>query len=120
MKSLGLGKSCALITDGRFSGATSGLCIGHISPEAAEGGEIGLVENGDEISIDIPGRRLELNVNDTDRDRRRQAMNARPDGGWKPDRDRQVSIALQVYGAVVRSAAFGAVRDPARARGAIH
>ncbi|MDP6567582.1 MAG: dihydroxy-acid dehydratase [Alphaproteobacteria bacterium] len=114
LKAVGLGKSCALITDGRFSGATSGLSIGHISPEAAEGGEIGLVEDGDEIAIDIPGRGLHLNVAREELDSRRQAMDALADDAWQPDRDRQVSVALRVYGAVVRSAAFGAVRDPAQ------
>ncbi len=111
IKAVGLGKSCALITDGRFSGATSGLSIGHISPEAAEGGPIGLVENGDEIAIDIPNRRIDLAVEPAELDRRRAAMEARADA-WQPRRDRRVSRALRAYGALVRSAAFGAVRDP--------
>ncbi|MEC9345197.1 MAG: dihydroxy-acid dehydratase [Pseudomonadota bacterium] len=114
LKSMGLGTACALITDGRFSGATSGLSIGHVSPEAAEGGPIGLVENGDRIRIDIPNRSIQLLVDGAEMDRRRAAMNARADGGWLPtNRDRKVGRALQSYAALTRSAAFGAVRDPA-------
>ena len=113
LKAVGLGTECALITDGRFSGATSGLSIGHISPEAGEGGAIALIEPGDEIVIDIPARSLTLNVADAELAKRRQAMDARADGGWLPkDRDRVVSRALQAYGALARSASFGAVRDP--------
>jgi dihydroxy-acid dehydratase len=113
LKAAGLGKECALITDGRFSGATSGLSLGHVSPEAAEGGPIALVENGDEVEIDIPERRLQLNVDPQEMERRHQAMSAREDGGWKAvGRDRQVSRALRAYAALARSAAYGAVRDP--------
>jgi len=113
LKAVGLGTKCALITDGRFSGASSGLSVGHISPEAGEGGAIALIENGDEIVIDIPARSLTLNVSDGELAKRRQAMDARADGGWLPaDRDRVVSRALQAYGALARSASFGAVRDP--------
>lgn len=117
LKSFGMGKKCALITDGRFSGATSGLSIGHMSPEAAEGGNIGLIENGDEIVIDIPGRTIEVSLSDKELDKRREAMNARADGAWKPDRERTVSCALRAYGALARSAAFGAVRDPSLVEG---
>jgi len=113
LKAVGLGTKCALITDGRFSGASSGLSIGHISPEAGEGGAIALIENGDEIVIDIPARSLGLNVSEAVLAERRQAMDARADGGWLPvDRDRVVSRALQAYAAFARSASFGAVRDP--------
>ncbi len=118
LKSVGLGKECALITDGRFSGATSGLSLGHISPEAAEGGLIALVENGDEVEIDIPERRLQLNIDPQEIERRHQAMSAREDGGWKPEaRDRHVSRALRAYAALARSAAYGAVRDPGLVEG---
>jgi dihydroxy-acid dehydratase len=113
LKAAGLGSVCALITDGRFSGATSGLSLGHVSPEAAEGGPIALVEDGDEVEIDIPERRLQLNVDPQEMERRHQAMNAREDGGWKAvGRDRHVSRALRAYAALARSAAYGAVRDP--------
>jgi dihydroxy-acid dehydratase len=113
LKSKGLGKACALITDGRFSGGTSGLSIGHASPEAAEGGTIALVEDGDPIEIDIPSRRISLAVPDAELDRRRAAMDARADGGWRPAtaRPRKVSQALQAYAALTTSAARGAVRD---------
>jgi dihydroxy-acid dehydratase len=111
LKSKGLGKACALITDGRFSGGTSGLSIGHCSPEAAEGGNIGLVEEGDLISIDIPNRTINVDVSDDGLAKRREAMNAR-DNAWKPvNRDRQVSNALKAYAALTTSAARGAVRD---------
>jgi len=116
LKAAGLGKTAALITDGRFSGATSGLSIGHVSPEAAEGGAIGLIENGDEIAIDIPARRIDLMVEDAELAKRRAAMAARPDA-WTPKRKRTVSRALQAYAALARSAAYGAVRDPALANG---
>ncbi|MDR6939196.1 dihydroxy-acid dehydratase [Arcanobacterium hippocoleae] len=108
LKGLGFGKSCALITDGRFSGGTSGLSIGHISPEAAAGGLIGLVEDGDIISINVPERKLELEVSAEEIARRRAAKGDLP---WKPDRQREVSKALRVYGAMATSAAFGAVRE---------
>jgi dihydroxy-acid dehydratase len=112
IKSKGLGKDCALLTDGRFSGGTSGLSIGHCSPEAAEGGEIGLVEEGDTIEIDIPNRSIRLAVSDEELQRRRAAMAARGDRAWKPvNRQRQVSAALQAYAAMTTSAANGAVRD---------
>ncbi len=110
LKSKGLGKACALLTDGRFSGGTSGLSIGHASPEAAEGGAIGLVETGDRIEIDIPGRTINLMVSDDELARRRAAQDAK---GWQPakERPRKVSVALQAYAAMTTSAARGAVRD---------
>lgn len=112
IKSKGLGKVCALITDGRFSGGTSGLSIGHVSPEAAEGGTIGLVEEGDSIEIDIPNRSIHLAVTDAELVRRRTAMHARGDKAWQPvKRDRVVSVALRAYAALTTSAATGAVRD---------
>ncbi len=112
LKSKGLGKSCALITDGRFSGGTSGLSIGHISPEAAEGGEIALIEDGDRIEIDIPARTLRLAVADGILEARRTAMAARGTAAWQPaTRRRKVSTALQAYAALTTSAARGAVRD---------
>ncbi len=112
LKSKGLGKACALVTDGRFSGGTSGLSIGHCSPEAAEGGAIGLVEEGDRIGIDIPGRRIDLRVAEEELQRRRQAMEARGDAAWQPvARERPVSAALRAYAALTTSAARGAVRD---------
>ena len=111
LKSKGLGKSCALITDGRFSGGSSGLSIGHISPEAAEGGTIGLVEEGDRIEIDIPARSIRLAVDDSELARRRSAMEARGADAWKPGkRQRKVSMALKAYAAMTTSAARGAVR----------
>ena len=110
LKSKGLGAACALLTDGRFSGGTSGLSIGHASPEAAEGGEIGLVETGDVIEIDIPNRTINLAVSDVVLAERRAAQDA---AGWKPakERPRKVSTALQAYAAMTTSAARGAVRD---------
>jgi dihydroxy-acid dehydratase len=112
LKSKGLGAACALITDGRFSGATSGLSIGHVSPEAAEGGLIALVETGDTIEIDVPGRRIELAVAGDELDRRRAEMLARGDKAWRPfGRKREVSAALQAYAALTTNAARGAVRD---------
>ena len=113
LKSKGLGKACALITDGRFSGGTSGLSIGHASPEAAEGGTIGLVENGDTIAIDIPARSMNLLVSDDELARRRAAQEARGADAWSPvhPRKRKVSAALQAYAAMTTSAARGAVRD---------
>ncbi len=112
LKSKGLGKVCALITDGRFSGGTSGLSIGHVSPEAAEGGTIGLVEEGDLIAIDIPQRTIELKVSDDVLARRRAAMEAKGAKAWQPaTRQRIVSAALQAYAAMTTSAATGAVRD---------
>jgi dihydroxy-acid dehydratase len=112
LKSKGLGKACALITDGRFSGGTSGLSIGHVSPEGAEGGLIALVQDGDRIEIDIPARTLNLAVPAADLAARRAAMQARGAGAWRPAaRDRKVSVALQAYAALTTSAARGAVRD---------
>lgn len=112
LKSKGLGKTCALFTDGRFSGGSSGLVIGHASPEAAEGGTIGLVEEGDTIEIDIPNRRIHLAVGDTVLAERRAAMQARGEQAWQPvDRERVVSQALRAYAALATSADRGAVRD---------
>lgn len=112
IKSRGLGKDCALITDGRFSGGTSGLSLGHASPEAAEGGAIALVEDGDTIDIDIPNRTVNLRVNSHELAARRKAMVARGATAWKPkNRQRQVSAALQAYAALTTSADRGAVRD---------
>jgi dihydroxy-acid dehydratase len=111
LKSKGLGKSCALLTDGRFSGGTSGLSIGHVSPEAAEGGTIGLVEPGDKIEIDIPNRTIKLVVSDEELVRRRLAMEALGKAAWKPKtRQRKVSAALRAYAALTTSASRGAVR----------
>ncbi|HVJ20607.1 MAG TPA: dihydroxy-acid dehydratase [Polyangiaceae bacterium] len=111
LKGKGLGKACALVTDGRFSGGTSGLSIGHCSPEAAEGGVIGLVEEGDKIRIDIPGRTIDVLVDDATLETRRAAMAARGNSAWRPNRDRYVSQALQAYALMTTSAARGAVRD---------
>jgi dihydroxy-acid dehydratase len=112
LKSKGLGKACALITDGRFSGGSSGLSIGHVSPEAEEGGTIGLVEEGDRIAIDIPGRKIALLVSDEVLAQRRAAMQAKGKDAWKPaePRKRNVSTALRAYAAFATSAARGAVR----------
>ena len=112
LKSKGLGKACALITDGRFSGGTSGLSIGHVSPEAAEGGLIALVETGDPILIDIPNRAIRLDLADEILAARRKAMEARGAAAWKPfGRKRAVSPALRAYAALTTNAARGAVRD---------
>jgi len=113
LKAKGLGKACALITDGRFSGGTSGLSIGHISPEAAEGGLIALIESGDEIQIDIPGRSIHLAVEPAEIERRRTSMLERGLTAWRPAqaRARRVSTALQAYAALTTSASRGAVRD---------
>ncbi len=112
LKSKGLGKACALLTDGRFSGGTSGLSIGHASPEAAEGGAIGLVEEGDTIEIDIPKRSINLTISDVELAKRRQAMEAKGDKAWKPseERTRKVTTALKAYAALTTSADKGAVR----------
>jgi len=111
LKSKGLGKACALVTDGRFSGGSSGLSIGHVSPEAAEGGLIGLVQDGDAIEIDIPARSINLAVDEAELKRRREAMQAKGDKAWKPaKRARKVSTALKAYAALTTSAARGAVR----------
>ncbi|ODT68112.1 MAG: dihydroxy-acid dehydratase [Pelagibacterium sp. SCN 63-23] len=110
LKSKGLGKACALLTDGRFSGGTSGLSIGHVSPEAAEGGAIGLVREGDIVEIDIPNRTVNVLVNDAELQRRRTEQDEQ---GWKPvePRKRKVTTALKAYAALVTSASTGAVRD---------
>jgi dihydroxy-acid dehydratase len=112
LKSQGLGKACALVTDGRFSGGTSGLSIGHVSPEAAEGGTIALIEDGDRIEIDIPERRLSLAISETELAERRERAKAR---GYRPkSRERQVSTYLKAYAALATSASSGAVRDISR------
>ncbi|CUB05734.1 dihydroxy-acid dehydratase [Marinomonas fungiae] len=113
IKSKGLGKACALLTDGRFSGGTSGLSIGHVSPEAAAGGAIGLVENGDRILIDIPNRTINVLLSDEELAHRRAAMEAKGADAWKPAevRPRKVSPALKVYAHFATSADKGAVRD---------
>jgi dihydroxy-acid dehydratase len=111
LKSKGLGKECALVTDGRFSGGSSGLSIGHVSPEAAEGGLIGLVQDGDRIEIDIPARSIRLAVDETELKRRQKAMEAKGAQAWKPaKRARKVSTALKAYAALATSASRGAVR----------
>jgi dihydroxy-acid dehydratase len=112
LKSKGLGKVCALVTDGRFSGGSSGLSIGHLSPEAAEGGLIGLVEDGDRIKIDIPARSISLEVDEATLAKRREAMLARGADAWKPakKRARKITMALKAYAALTTSAARGAVR----------
>jgi dihydroxy-acid dehydratase len=113
LKSKGLGKACALLTDGRFSGGTSGLSIGHASPEAAAGGAIGLVEEGDTIEIDIPNRSINVVLGEGELERRRRAMEALGDMAWQPKlpRPRKVSAALKVYARMATSADRGAVRD---------
>jgi len=111
LKSRQLDKQCALITDGRFSGGTSGLSIGHISPEAADGGLIALVEDGDRIEINIPKRSIKLCVPRAQLAERRKAMKARGGQAYKPCRERQISEALQAYALMATSAANGAVRD---------
>jgi dihydroxy-acid dehydratase len=113
LKSKGLGKECALVTDGRFSGGTSGLSIGHVSPEAAEGGAIALVEEDDTIVIDIPNRIIKVDISDEELAGRRAAMEARGSEAWKPTekRKRKVTKALRAYAAMTTSAAKGAVRE---------
>jgi len=112
LKSKGLGKACALITDGRFSGGTSGLSIGHVSPEAAEGGTIALLEDGDLVAIDIPARKISMQVSAEILQQRQTKMHAKGDQAWQPaSRQRQVSRALQAYAATTTSASRGAVRD---------
>ncbi len=113
LKSRGLGKACALLTDGRFSGGTSGLSIGHVSPEAAAGGAIGLVEQGDTIQIDIPNRTINVKLSDATLAERRAAMEARGADAWKPaaPRPRKVTPALKAYAMLATSADKGAVRD---------
>lgn len=118
LKSMGLGKSCALITDGRFSGGTSGLSIGHVSPEAASGGLIGLVRDGDIIDINIAGRGIVLDVADSELAARRETELARGGAAWTPvARERQVSFALKAYSSLATSADKGAVRDKAKLGG---
>ena len=118
LKSMGLGKTCALITDGRFSGGSSGLCIGHVSPEAAAGGAIALIEEGDTIEIDIPNRSLHLAVSEQELDQRRERMLARGAQAFTPaGRVRAVSTALKAYAALTTSADTGAVRDLDQLRG---
>ncbi len=113
LKSKGLGASCALLTDGRFSGGTSGLSLGHASPEAAEAGSIGLVEEGDEIQIDIPNRTINLNIDDDEFEARRLAMEAKGENAWQPTevRSRVITPALRAYAALTTSADRGAIRD---------
>ncbi|MEE9139252.1 MAG: dihydroxy-acid dehydratase [Alphaproteobacteria bacterium] len=118
LKAKGLGKACALITDGRFSGGTSGLSIGHVSPEAAEEGAIGLIEEGDTIAIDIPNRAIRVDLAEAELARRRAAMEARGPAAWVAvGRDRHVSTALQAYAALTTSASKGAVRDVSQLQG---
>jgi dihydroxy-acid dehydratase len=113
LKGRGLGKVCALVTDGRFSGGTSGLSIGHVSPEAAAGGAIALVQDGDTIVIDIPNRSIRLDVSEAELSARRARLEAA--GGYKPStRKRTISPALRAYGAMALSADKGAVRDVSR------
>jgi dihydroxy-acid dehydratase len=112
IKGRGLGKACALLTDGRFSGGTSGLSIGHVSPEAADGGLIALVRDGDTIVIDIPSRSITLDVSGAELANRREREEERGLDAWTPhNREREVSLALQAYAALTTSAAHGAVRD---------
>ncbi len=113
-----MGKACALITDGRFSGGTSGLSIGHVSPEAANGGLIALIEDGDMIDIDIPKRSMVLDVPDSELAARREVELARGDLAWTPkNRERQVSFALRAYATLATSADKGAVRDKSKLGG---
>ena len=109
----GLGDSVALITDGRFSGGTSGLSIGHASPEAAAGGAIGLVQQGDIIKIDIPNRSINVDLSNDELSQRRKAMDAKGKHAWKPleNRPRKVTASLKAYAKLVMSADKGAVRD---------
>jgi len=118
LKSKGLGKVCALLTDGRFSGGTSGLSIGHVSPEAASGGAIALIEPGDIVDINIPERTINLRVDEATIAERRAAMDAKANG-WQPaqERPRMVSTALKVYASMVTSADKGAVRDLSKISG---
>lgn len=112
LKSMGLGKSCALITDGRFSGGTSGLSIGHVSPEAANGGVIALIKNGDMIKIDIPAREISVTLSEDEIDERRAAMESKGIRAYKPEhRNRQISTALKTYALLASSADKGGVRD---------
>lgn len=118
LKSMGLGKACALVTDGRFSGGTSGLSIGHVSPEAASGGNIALIEDGDMIAIDIPSRGIQLELSEQQMAARREAQEARGAHAWTPlARERQVSFALRAYAMLATSADKGAVRDKSKLGG---
>jgi dihydroxy-acid dehydratase len=111
LKSMKLDKKCALITDGRFSGGTSGLSVGHVSPESAAGGELALVRNGDVIEIDIISRKINLLIPDQEMERRRLEENSKGEHAWKPaPRKRMVSQALKAYASMVSSADLGAVR----------
>lgn len=110
IKSKHLGKECALITDGRFSGGTSGLSIGHVSPEAAAGGAIGLIKDGDIIEIDIPNRSINVKVSDTELEKRRHEELAKGNNAFKPNRERKISKALKAYASMVSSADLGAIR----------
>lgn len=110
IKSKHLGKECALITDGRFSGGTSGLSIGHVSPEAASGGAIGLVKDGDIIDIDIPNRSIDVRISDAELEARRQEELAKGKDAFKPNRNRTVSKALRAYASMVSSADLGGIR----------
>jgi dihydroxy-acid dehydratase len=111
IKAMHLGAACALITDGRFSGGTSGLSIGHVSPEAAAGGAIGLVQDGDLIEIDIPARTIQVKLSDAELALRRATEEEKGEHAWKPVRDRKVSKALQAYAQMVTSADKGGVRE---------
>ncbi len=113
LKSKGLGKACALLTDGRFSGGTSGLSIGHVSPEAASGGAIALIKAGDTIKIDIPNRSINVDISDEELNQRRAEMDAKGKDGWKPEapRERKVSSALKAYAMLATSADKGGVRN---------
>ncbi len=118
LKSMGLGAKCALITDGRFSGGTSGLSIGHVSPEAASGGNIALINAGDEIDIDIPNRTIDICLSEDELNQRRQAMDQKGRLGWQPaDRHRPISFALKNYAMFATSADKGAVRDHTKLEG---
>ena len=118
IKSVGLGKECALVTDGRFSGGSSGLSIGHVSPEAANGGNIGLLQENDIIKIDIPNRTIEMAVSDEELAQRRKAMEAKGKDAWQPvNRDREVSFALKAFGKLASSADKGGVRDRSKLEG---
>lgn len=110
LKSMHLGAACALVTDGRFSGGTSGLSIGHVSPEAASGGTIALVRNGDGIDINIPERTINLQISETELAERRRQEEARGPQAFRPQRNRNVAVSLQVYARFAASADQGAVR----------
>lgn len=118
IKSVGLGKECALVTDGRFSGGSSGLSIGHVSPEAANGGNIGLLEENDIIAIDIPNRTISMNVSDEELQRRRAIMQSLGKKAWQPkNREREISFALKAFGKLASSADKGGVRDRSKLEG---